>query len=281
MNEQATVHSHQIAFNLGEFTNSSLPLKTTHTHKKKQSKTNRWDLIHSFTVPFVELRFFFCFLLLHFSSFDKRMTVYFLKYMSIQHLCVCVGGLSLASHLRNFGKPEHQNAFFMPSFFYTAQFSRSVVSDTLWPHGLQRARLSCSSLIPKLAQTHILQVTDAIQPSHPLSSPSPPAFNLSQNRGFFKWNSSSHRVAKVLEFQLQHQSFQWIFRTDFFKDGLVGSPCCPKESQEFSPIPQFKSINSLALSFLYSPTLTSIHDYWKNHSFDQMDLCWQSNVSAF
>ena len=62
---------------------------------------------------------------------------------------------------------------------------------------------------------------------------------------------------------------------------LVGSPCSPKDSQESSPTPQFKSIHSLVLSFLYSPTLTSNHDYWKNHSLDQMDLCWQSNVSAF
>ena len=60
-----------------------------------------------------------------------------------------------------------------------------------------------------------------------------------------------------------------------------GSPCNPRDSQESSPTPQFKSINSLVLSFLHSPTLTSIHDHWKNHSFDWMDLCWWSNVSAF
>ena len=54
-----------------------------------------------------------------------------------------------------------------------------------------------------------------------------------------------------------------------------------QETLKPSPTLQFKSINSSALSFLYSPTLTSIHDYWKNHSFDEMDLCWQSNVSAF
>ena len=113
---------------------------------------------------------------------------------------------------------------------------------------------------PELAQTHVHQVSDAIQPSHPLSSPSPPAFNLSQHQGLFQWVTSSHQVAKVLEFQLQDQSFQWIFRTDFLEDGLVGSPCSPRDSQESSPIPQFKSINSLALSFLYSPTLTAIHD---------------------
>ena len=86
----------------------------------------------------------------------------------------------------------------------------------------------------ELAQTHVHWVSDAIQPSHPLSSPSPPAFNLSQQQGLFKWVSSSHQVAKVLEFQLQHQSFQWIFRTDILKDELVWSPCCPRESQESS-----------------------------------------------
>ena len=68
---------------------------------------------------------------------------------------------------------------------------------------------------PKLAQTHIHRVVDAIQPSHPLSSPSPPAFNLSQHQGLFQWVGSGHQVAKVLELELQHQSFQWIFRTDF------------------------------------------------------------------
>ena len=120
--------------------------------------------------------------------------------------------------------------------------------------------------LPKFTQTHVHWVGDAIQPFHPLSSPSPPALNLSQHQGLFKWVSSSHQVPKVLEFQLQHQSFQWTPRTDLLYDGLVGSPCSPRDSQESSPIPQFKSINSTVLSFLYSPTLTSIHDYWKNHS---------------
>ena len=71
--------------------------------------------------------------------------------------------------------------------------------------------------LPELAQTHVHQVGDAIQPSHPLSSPSPPAFNLAQHQGLFHWVSSSYQVAKVLEFQPQYQSFQWIFRTDFLK----------------------------------------------------------------
>ena len=69
--------------------------------------------------------------------------------------------------------------------------------------------------LPELTQARVHRVSDAIQPPHPLLSPSPPAFNLSQHQGLFKWVSSLHQVAKGLEFQLQHQSFQWIFRTDF------------------------------------------------------------------
>ena len=87
---------------------------------------------------------------------------------------------------------------------------------------------------PEFTQTHFHWVGDAIQLSHPLSSPSPPTFNLSQHQGLFKWVSSLHQVAKVLEFQLQHQSFQWIFRTDFLQDGLVGSPSYPRASRVFS-----------------------------------------------
>ena len=102
----------------------------------------------------------------------------------------------------------------------------------------------------ELAQTHVHRVGDAIQPSHPLSSPSPPVFSLSQHQGLFRWVSSSHQVATVLELQLQHQSFQWIFRTDSLRDGLFWSPRSPRDSQEPSPAPHFKSIKSLVLSFL-------------------------------
>ena len=73
----------------------------------------------------------------------------------------------------------------------------------------------------ELTQTCVHRVGDAIQPSHPLSSPFPPDFNLSWHQGLFQWVNSSHHVAKGLEIQFQHQSFQWIFRTDFLQDGLV------------------------------------------------------------
>ena len=81
--------------------------------------------------------------------------------------------------------------------------------------------------LPELAQTHVHWVSAAIQPSHPLSSPSPPAFSLSQHQNIFQWVSCSHQVAKVLELQLQ--SFQWIFRVDFLYQ-LVLSPCSPRDS---------------------------------------------------
>ena len=85
----------------------------------------------------------------------------------------------------------------------------------------------------------------------------------------FSNESALHiRWLKYWEFHLQHHSFQRTPRADLLHSGLVGSPCCPRDSQGSSPTPQFKSINSSALSFLYSPTLTSIHDYWKNYSFD-------------
>ena len=156
-------------------------------------------------------------------------------------------------------------------------FSRSVMSVSLQPHGLKHARLPCPSLSLGVCSNSC----DAIQPSHPLLPPSPPALNLSQHQGLFQWVSSSHQVAKVLKLQLQHQSFQWIFRTDFLWDWLVWSLGSPRNSQESSPAPQFVSINSSAFSLLYGSTLMSVHDYRKNHSFDHTDLCQQSDVSSF
>ena len=133
------------------------------------------------------------------------------------------------------------------------------------PMDCRMAGLPIHRQLPEFTQTHVHWVGAAIQPSHLLSSPSPPAFNLSQHQDLFQGVSSSHQAAKVLEFQFQHQSFQWIFRTDFLSNGLVGSPSSLRDSQDSSPTPQFKSISSSVLSFLYSPTLTSIHDYKNDH----------------
>ena len=98
-------------------------------------------------------------------------------------------------------------------FVSSVLFSYSVMSNSLWHHGLQYASLRCPLL--ELAQTHVYRVSDAIQSSHSLSSPSPHAFNLSQHQGLFQWVTSLHQVVKVFEFQIQCQSFQWIFRTYF------------------------------------------------------------------
>ena len=100
--------------------------------------------------------------------------------------------------------------------FSSVQFS-SVAQSCLTlcdPMGCKMPGLPVHYQLLEFTQTHVHWVSDAIQPSHPLSSPSP-TFNLSQHQGLFQWISSSHQVAKVLDFQLQHQSFQWIFRTDF------------------------------------------------------------------
>ena len=181
----------------------------------------------------------------------------------------------------------HSWHFLSSTAFSWSNWEHSVSSVTqLCPTLCDRMGYSTPGLpdhhqVPKFTQTHVHWVGDAFQLSHLLSSPSPPALNLSQHQGLFKWVSSSHQVAKVLELQLYHQSLQWTLRTDLLWNGLVGSPCAPRDSQKSSSTPWFKSINSLALRFLYSPTLISIHDYWKNHSLDEMDLCWQSNVSAF
>ena len=86
--------------------------------------------------------------------------------------------------------------------FSSVQFSHSVVSDSLRPHERSTPGLPVHHQLPESTQTHVHWVGDAIQPSHPLSSPSPPALNLSQHQGLFKWVSSSHQVVKVLEFQL-------------------------------------------------------------------------------
>ena len=122
--------------------------------------------------------------------------------------------------------------------------------------------------LPRLAQTHVHWVNNAIQSSHPLLPPSPPALNLSQHQGLFQWLSSLHQVAKLQSIRASASVLPWIFKIDFLSDWLVWSPCCPGNSQETSLAPQFESINSLLFNLLYGPTLIFIHDYWKNHTFD-------------
>ena len=142
-------------------------------------------------------------------------------------------------------------------------YLKQVLFSSLRPHESLHVRPPCPSLTPGVHSDS----RPSTQWCHPAISssvvPFSPALNPSQHQGLFQWVNSSHEVAKVLEFQLQHHSLQRTPRADLLQNGLVGSPCSPRDSQEFSPTPQFKSINSSALSFLHSPSLTSIHDHWK------------------
>ena len=145
--------------------------------------------------------------------------------------------------------------------------SVTMLCPTLQPHGLQHNRhLStpsprvCSNSCP-LIQWCYLTISFSIPPPPPPIRPSPPALNLSQHQGLFQWVSSSHQVAQVLELQLQHQSFQWILRVASRLTGLI-SLQSKGLSRVFPSTTIWKhSSNSLALSLLYGPTLTFIHDY--------------------
>ena len=150
----------------------------------------------------------------------------------------------------------------------TSSWSLDVIQSLshvqlFWPHGLQHARFPCPSLSPGIYPNSC----PLSQWCHPTVSssvaPSPPVLSLPSFRVFSKV-CSSHQ----LMLQLQHWSFQWTFRVDFLEDWLVWFSCSPRDSQESSLAPQFKNINSLALSLVYDPTFTSIHDNWKNYSFD-------------
>ena len=163
----------------------------------------------------------------------------------------------------------------------TVQFSSvSQLCLTLWdPLDCNMPGFPVHNKLPKFTQTHVHRVSDAIKPSHPLSSPFPPAFNLSQHQGLLKWVSSLHQVAKILKFQLQHQSFQWTPRADLLQNGLVGFPCSPRDSQESFPTPQFNSIKSTLLklyilirSHLFILLLFPI--FWEvGHRGSCCDLC--------
>ena len=152
--------------------------------------------------------------------------------------------------------------------FSSVHFSHSVESDSLWPHESQHARPPCPSPTPRVHSNSCPSscwchpaISSSFIPfsSCPQSFPASGSFPLSQ---LFAWGGQSIEVsasASVLPMNNQDWSIlEWT----------GGSPCSPRDSQESSPTPQFKGINSSALSFLDSPTLTSIHDHWKNHSLD-------------
>ena len=179
-----------------------------------------------------------------------------------------ITGLNLGDDGENLDGVQTPKGIFPHIQFTSVQFSRSVVSNSLWPHELHHARPPCPSPTPGvLSDSHPSSwwchpaISSSVIPfsSCPLSFATSGSFQMSQ---LFTWGGQSTGVSALASF-LPKKS-----RVDLLLNGLVGSPCSPTESQESSPTPQFKSINSLALSFPHSPTFTSIHDHWKNHSLD-------------
>ena len=157
--------------------------------------------------------------------------------------------------------------FILLEYCPSVQFSHSVMSDSLTPWTTAcQASLSITNFQSLLK----LKSIEWVMPSNHLILCRPllllpsifPSIRVFSNKSalYIRWPKYWS--------QLQHLSFQWTPRADLLQNGLVGSPCSPRDSQESSPTPQFKSINSLALSFVYNSTLISIHDYWKNHSLD-------------
>ena len=160
-------------------------------------------------------------------------------------------------------------------------FSCSVMSNSLQLHGLSYTSLPCSSLSPRVCSNSCL-LSGWCHPT--ISSSAAPFSSCSQSflaSGSFPisclFTSGSQSTGASASASVLPMYIQGYFLSDW----LVWSACSPRDSQECSPTPQFKSINFLVFSLLYGPTLTSIHDYWKNHSFDYMDLFQPSDVSAF
>ena len=160
-------------------------------------------------------------------------------------------------------------------------FSRSVVSKSLQPCELQHSSLPCPSPSPgacsdscALSQWCHPTISVSVIPcsSRLQSFPASGFFQMSQ---FF--TSGGQSIGASASTSVLPMNIQGRFPLEL----PVWSSCRPRDSQESSPTPQFKSIDSSMLSLLCGPTLTSVHSYWKNHSFDYMDPCWQSNVSVF
>ena len=159
-------------------------------------------------------------------------------------------------------KPQQNNK--APS---VSRFSHSLMPDSFRPCGLQHTRPPCPSPTPR-ACSNSCPLSRWCHPAVSSSVvPSPPAFTLSQHQGLFQWVSSLHQVAKGLEFQFQHQSFQWIIRLISFRIDLFDCLALQGTLKSLLQHHSSKASNSLALGLLYGSSLTSVHDYWKNRNF--------------
>ena len=150
----------------------------------------------------------------HRTGFKSRVNLNRTSFWYTERSILTINILSLSKFSHSIcGVARQKGSWATPTKVLRSSVAQScpILSD---PMDCSTPGLPVHHQLPEFTQTHVHWVGDAIQPSHPLSSPSPPAFNLSQHQGLFQWVSSSHQVAKILKFQLQHQSFQWIFRTE-------------------------------------------------------------------
>jgi len=153
-------------------------------------------------------------------------------------------------------------------------------SDSLRPMDYRKPGFSVLHYVPELAQTHILRVSDSIQPSHPLSPPSP-TLNLLQHQSLFYESALRIRWPKDWSFSFSispSNEYSGLISFIFYWFDLLA---VQETLKSFLQHRNFKSTNFSALSLLYGPALTLICDYWKSPSFNYKGLCWQSDVSAF
>ena len=164
---------------------------------------------------------------------------------------------------------------------YLSRCAVAKSCPTLQPHGLWHVRLPCPSPSLRVCSNSCIE---SVMPSNHLIlwCPLLPS-NLSHHQGLFQWAASLHQWTKYRSWSISFStspsseySGLIFFRIGWFD--LLAAQGTPKSLLQ---PPKFESISSLVLSFLYDPTLISVHDYWENHSFEYTDLCWQSNVSAF
>ena len=204
-------------------------------------------------------------------------------------VCVCVNHLAMSNSVTPWtvdcrtlsmgpSRQEYWSGLLEKQFVCSCH---SVMSDSLQPHGLQHTRLPCPSPSPGVSLTHVHWVHDATEPSHPLSSPSPPSYNLSQHRGLFQLSrifaSCGQSIETSASASVLPMNIQGLFPLRL--TGLISLL-----SKGLSRV--FFNITGLShqfsgVSLFYCPALTSVHDSWKNHRFNYMDLCKQNNVSAF
>ena len=150
-------------------------------------------------------------------NWESSINIHTLPYVKEKaggNLLYSTGNLAWCSVVAYYGGMRGEGVMFKKEGRYVLllMFSHPVVSDSLWSCGLQHPRPPCPSTSPEFAQFHVHFIGDDVQPSHPLMPSSPSALNLSQHQGFYQWVVCSHQMPKILELQLQQQSFQWIFR---------------------------------------------------------------------